>query len=38
MLLGYGYTMIYKQISILPNGTVKGNVDIDIAIRAVLEL
>jgi uncharacterized LabA/DUF88 family protein len=30
-----GYTMIFKETLVLPNGEVKGNVDIDIAIKVI---
>jgi hypothetical protein len=31
------YTMLYKKTLILPNGEIKGNVDIDIAIQSVID-
>ncbi|MBS9784018.1 NYN domain-containing protein [Candidatus Gracilibacteria bacterium] len=30
-----GYTMIFKKAGILPNGEIKGNVDIDICIESM---
>ena len=33
-----GYTLLLKKTLILPDGTIKGNVDIDIAIQAMLDL
>ena len=33
-----GYTVIFKETLILPNGDIKGNVDIDIAIQVLLDL
>ena len=32
------YDVIFKETMILPNGDIKGNVDIDIAIHSVLDL
>jgi hypothetical protein len=32
------YTMLFKDTIVLPNNEVKGNVDIDIAIRSIFEL
>ena len=32
------YTMLFKKVTVLPNWTIKWNVDIDIAIRSVLDL
>lgn len=32
------YTLLYKKTLILPDGTIKGNVDIDIAIQSMLDL
>jgi len=37
-LISLGYTMLYKKVTILPDGTIKGNVDIDIAIRSIFDL
>ena len=34
----YGYTMLYKEVIIKPNWDIKGNVDIDIAIRLILDM
>jgi hypothetical protein len=31
------YTLLFKKVTILPNGTVKWNVDIDIAIRSIFD-
>jgi len=32
------YDVIFKETMILPNGDIKGNVDIDIAIHSILDL
>ena len=32
------YVLLFKKVTILPNGTIKWNVDIDIAIRVVFDL
>jgi uncharacterized LabA/DUF88 family protein len=32
------YTMLYKETLVLPDGTIKWNVDIDIAIKAISEI
>lgn len=32
------YEVIFKETMILPNGEIKGNVDIDIAIHSILDL
>jgi uncharacterized LabA/DUF88 family protein len=32
------YTMLYKNVSFLPDGSIKWNVDIDIAIQAIFDL
>ena len=37
-LIDIWYVMLFKKTIILPDGTIKWNVDIDIAIRAVLEM
>lgn len=37
-LASLGYTMLFKKVTILPNGTIKWNVDIDIAIRSIFDL
>ena len=37
-LQGIWYMMLYKTSTLLPNGEIKGNVDIDIAIRAVFDI
>ncbi len=34
----YWYKVIFKETMILPNGEIKGNVDIDIAIHSILDL
>ncbi|HMY80525.1 MAG TPA: NYN domain-containing protein [Candidatus Absconditabacterales bacterium] len=36
-LSAIGYTMLYKETIRLPNGETKGNVDIDIAIKVLLD-
>ena len=33
-----GYTVVFKETLILPNGDIKWNVDIDIAIQTLLDL
>ncbi len=38
MLERIWYTMLYKETIILSNGEIKGNVDIDIAIRCILDM
>ena len=38
ILIDIWYTMLFKKTLILPDWTIKGNVDIDIAIRSILEL
>lgn len=37
-LRSFGYEVIFKETLILPNGEIKGNVDIDIAISVLLDL
>lgn len=37
-LSGYGYTMLFKKTTLLPDWSIKWNVDIDIAIRVILDL
>lgn len=32
------YTLLFKKVTFLPNGDIKWNVDIDIAIRSLLDL
>ncbi|MDR0860166.1 MAG: hypothetical protein LBO09_04210 [Candidatus Peribacteria bacterium] len=34
----FGYDVIFKETMILPNGDIKGNVDIDIAIHSILDV
>jgi len=31
------YTMLFKEVTVLPNWTIKWNVDIDIAIRSIFD-
>jgi len=33
-----GYEVIFKETMVLPNGEIKGNVDIDIAIHSILDV
>lgn len=37
-LKSIGYTLLFKDTITLPNGEIKGNVDIDIAIKSILDL
>ncbi|MCQ4142265.1 MULTISPECIES: hypothetical protein [unclassified Chryseobacterium] len=37
-LRSHGYEVIFKETMVLPNGDIKGNVDIDIAIQGVLDV
>ncbi len=37
-LCSYGYTMLYKEVILKPDGSIKWNVDIDIALRAAFDI
>ncbi len=37
-LSSIGYTMLFKKVTLFSDGTIKWNVDIDIAIRSIFDL